>query len=155
MRNNRPVTIPDDLTVDSELDRVDWARAKAKLALDAFDNGRSAEALRLSFERSQHVVFAWLNGDLVGMARLLSDQVCNAYLIDVWTDSAVRRRGVATAMVDYLAARVPGQHIGLQTGDAQGFYARLGFKAQPEFMSRVVGRWLDNEANRFSDPGRL
>jgi predicted GNAT family acetyltransferase len=134
--------------VDSEIDRVDWGDAKAKLTADDFDNGRSAQALRRSFEQSQHVAFAWLDGDLVGMARMLSDHVCNAYLIDVWTHSAVRRQGIATAMVEYLATRVPGQHIGLQTDDAQAFYAGLGFRQQPEFMSLVVGRWLDNDANR-------
>ena len=138
--------------VDSDVDRVDWIEAKAKLGRDSFDNGRSAEALRQSFERSQHIAFAWLDSELVGMARMLSDQVCNAYLLDVWTQSTVRHRGVATMMVTYLAARVPGQHIGLQTSDAQGFYAQLGFRLQPEFMSCVVGGWLDNDANRSPDP---
>ena len=139
------------LEVESDADRVDWDQAKAKLAADDFDNGRSAEALRKSFAQSQYIAFAWLDGELVGMARMLSDHVCNAYLLDVWTQSTARRRGVATTMVDYLAALVPGQHIGLQTGDAQGFYARLGFRPQPEFMSRVVGGWLDNDANRSAD----
>ena len=51
-------------------------------------------------------------------------------------------------MVENLCARVPGQHVGLQTDDQRAFYATLGFRAQPEFLSRVVGRWLDNDANR-------
>jgi len=138
----------EDVHLDSSIDRVDWDRAKASLAADQFDNGRSAEALRRSFANSQHVAFAWLKDELVGMARLLSDGVCNAYLLDVWTQSTVRRRGIGTAMVEYLAARVPGQHIGLQTDDAVDFYARLGFRPQPAFLSRVVGHWLDNDANR-------
>lgn len=82
------------------------------------------------------------------MARLLSDGVCNAYLLDVWTASSHRRRGVGRAMVEQLAAAVPGQHVGLQTDDAQAFYEELGFRRQPEFMSRVSGRWLENGANR-------
>ena len=56
-----------------------------------------------------------LDGRLVAMSRLLSDGVCNAYLLDVWTQSAVRRGGVATVMVRHLMNLVPGQHIGLQT----------------------------------------
>jgi len=28
------------------------------------------------------------------------------------------------------------------------FYEALGFAPQPDFMARVVGGWLDNEANR-------
>jgi ribosomal protein S18 acetylase RimI-like enzyme len=82
------------------------------------------------------------------MARLLSDGVCNAYLLDGWTRSSHRRQGIASSMVRYLAARVPGQHIGLQTDDAEAFYASLGFRRQPIFMSTVIGEWLDNDANR-------
>jgi len=134
--------------VDHALEGIDWVRAKADLAADAFDNGRSPEALRRSFEQSQHVAIVRDGDHVVGMARLLSDGVCNAYLVDVWTLSSHRRRGIASAMVRSLADRVPGQHIGLQTDDAQPFYASLGFQAQPEFLSLVVGRWLDNEANR-------
>lgn len=134
--------------VDDAIDRVDWDRAKERLAADAFDNGRSAAALRRSFEGSSHVALAWLDGELVGMARLLSDGVCNAYLLDVWTDSRHRRRGVGSAMVRHLMALVPGQHIGLQTDDARALYESLGFRPQPDFLSLVVGRWLDNDANR-------
>jgi len=136
------------LRIAESTDGVDWAQAKLDLAADAFDNGRSPEALRRSFEQSQHVALAWDDDRVVGMARLLSDGVCNAYLIDVWTRSTHRRRGIATAMVRSLAARVPGQHIGLQTDDARPLYESLGFEPQPEFMSLVVGSWLDNDANR-------
>ena len=134
--------------IDDRLDLVDWERAKERLAADEFDNGRSPDALRRSFEQSQHVALAWVADDLVGMARLLSDGVCNAYLVDVWTDSAHRRQGIGAALVRHLMAQVPGQHIGLQTDDARPFYESIGFGPQPEFLSLVVGTWLDNEANR-------
>ena len=49
-------------------------------------------------------------------------------------------------MVKRLLEQVPGQHVGLQTDDAQQFYASLGFEPQPESWSRVVGTWLDNDA---------
>ena len=136
------------VTVDSSLAGIDWVRAKADLAADEFDNGRSAEALRRSFEQSQHVAFARDGDRVVGMARLLSDGVCNAYLVDVWTASAYRRRGIASAMIRHLLERVPGQHVGLQTDDGQALYRSLGFEPQPEFWSIVVGAWLDNDANR-------
>ena len=137
-----------DVVVDGDLARVDWVRAKADLKADDFDNGRSPDALRLSFERSAHVALAWSADRLVGMARMLSDGVVNAYVVDVWTASDHRRRGVATAMMRHLIVQVPGQHIGLQTDDAADFYRTLGFEPQPEFMSLVVGDWLENEANR-------
>ena len=127
---------------------IDWAQAKADLAADHFDNGRSPEALRRSFEQSQHVAFARDGDRVVGMARLLSDGVCNAYLVDVWTAARYRRQGVASAMIRLLLEQVPGQHVGLQTTDAPALYESLGFRHQPEFWSLVVGSWLDNDANR-------
>ena len=134
--------------IDGSLDGIDWAQAKADLVADDFDNGRSADALRRSFEQSQHVAIARDGSRVVGMARLLSDGVCNAYLVDVWTASSHRRRGIARAMLRLLIAAVPGQHIGLQTRDAQRLYESLGFGRQPEFWSLVSGTWLDNDANR-------
>ncbi len=47
-----------DVVVDGSLEGIDWERAKADLAADEWDNGRSADALRRSFEQSRHVVFA-------------------------------------------------------------------------------------------------
>lgn len=138
----------DGIRIADVLDGVDWGRAKADLVADDFDNGRSPTALRRSFEQSQHVAIAWDGERVVGMARLLSDGVCNAYLLDVWTSSGHRRRGIGRAMVEALSAAVPGQHVGLQTDDAQAFYGSFGFRPQPDFMSRVSGRWLENDANR-------
>ena len=136
------------LSFQSTTDGIDWDQAKADLAADDFDNGRSADALRRSFENSQHVAFARDGSRVVGMARLLSDGVCNAYVVDVWTHSAYRRQGIASELMRLLAEQVPGQHIGLQTDNAQDFYRSLGYRPQPEFWSTVVGRWLDNDANR-------
>jgi predicted GNAT family acetyltransferase len=137
-----------DVAVDGSLADIDWEQCKADLAADDFDNGRSAAALQRSFEQSQHVAMARAGDRVVGMARLLSDGVCNAYLLDVWTLSTYRRQGIATRMVALLCEQAPGQHMGLQTDDMQAFYASLGFRPQPAFMSRVIGTWLDNDANR-------
>jgi GNAT superfamily N-acetyltransferase len=64
------------------------------------------------------------------------------------TASAYRGQGIASAIIRQLLERVPGQHVGLQSEEAQAVYESLGFRAQPEFWSIVVGSWLDNDANR-------
>ena len=134
-----------DLTLDTQTDRVDWSEARRLLREDDFDNGRSPEDLRRSYENSQHVVYARTDGQLVGMARMLSDGICNTYLLDVWTSKLHRRQGIGSRMVGDLLERVPGHHVGLQTDDARGFYRSLGFQEQPIFMSTVVGTWLDHD----------
>jgi ribosomal protein S18 acetylase RimI-like enzyme len=134
--------------IESSLDGVDWAQARADLIADDFDNGRSPGALRRAFEQSQHVAIARDGERVVGMARALSDGVSNGYVLDVWTLSAYRRQGIASAMMRLLVEAMPGQHIGLQTNDAQALYESLGFRPQPEFWSVTSGTWLDNDANR-------
>lgn len=135
------------IRADGSAEGIDWARLKADLAADDFDNGRSPAALRRSFEQSQHVAFARDGERVVGTARLLSDGVCNAYLLDVWTASPYRRQGIASMLVGLLLDAVPGQHVILQTDHARALYESLGFEPQPEFMSCVVGRWLANDGN--------
>ncbi|MBC7932220.1 MAG: GNAT family N-acetyltransferase [Rubrivivax sp.] len=115
---------------------------KATLAGDDFDNGRTPEQLRASFEQSHAAVIACDGGRIVGTARVLSDGVCNAYVVDVWTLSPYRRRGVARRMIETLEAGLKGQHVYLVTDDAADFYKKLGFKEQPTGMSKVVGVWL-------------
>ena len=137
-----------EVRIVDDLDGVDWGTARQDLIADDFDNGRNPAALRRAFESSQHVAMAWVGDRVVGMARLLSDGVSNAYLVDVWTLASYRRRGIARQMVQQLVAAVPGIHVGLQTDDAQEFYASMGFRPQPDFMSIVSGTWLDNPANR-------
>jgi ribosomal protein S18 acetylase RimI-like enzyme len=77
---------------------------------------------------------------------VLSDGVCNAYLVDVWTQTRFRRRGIAKEMINRLCVGLAGQHVYLQADpDIADFYRRVGFAEQPLGMSRVVGRWLVND----------
>jgi len=122
---------------------VDGQRHKADLAADAFDNGRTPEQLRASYTAPGVLLaLAWNGPELVGTARALSDGVCNAWLVDVWTHSAYRRREIGTALVRDLLDRVPGQHVALFTEVHQAFYASLGFQVERDGMSQVAGRWL-------------
>ena len=134
-----------DVTYTYDTAGVNWARLTDDLVADDFDNGRTPDELRRSFENSAVVVFAWLDGRIIGKARALSDGVCNAYVVDVWTHSDYRRRGIASHMMRSLAERLPGQHIYLFTDDAEKFYHQLGYRRQGIGMSIVSGQWL----NRF------
>ena len=107
---------------------VDWHLLKLRLIEDAFDNGRTPEQLRLSFEHSYAVCFARTGSEIVGTGRVLSDGVCNAYVVDVWTYTPFRRRGIGREMMRRLLARLEGQHVYLFS-DAQGdFYRAIGFR---------------------------
>src|SRR5262249_23651861 len=127
------------ITYRLELGEIDWPALKVALAADNFDNGRTPEQLRQSFQNSQAACIAWLDGRIVGTARVLSDGVCNAYLIDVWTNSELRRQGIARRMIERLLSGLSGQHVYLQADpDIASVYQRMGFAEQPVGMSRIV-----------------
>jgi ribosomal protein S18 acetylase RimI-like enzyme len=133
-------------TYRTDLSSVDWDEMKATLAADGFDNGRTPAELAESFGNSTLCVLAYAEEAagrrLIGTVRCLSDGVCNAYIVDMWMLSAYRGQGVATTMMEMLLAQLDGQHVYLFTDTAEGFYEKLGFKAQPVGMGKVVGLWL-------------
>ena len=133
-----------DITYRMDLEKVDWASLKTDLKNDHFDNGRSLEQYQKSFGNSFAVCIAWDGERVIGNARALSDGICNAYIVDVWTHSQYRHRGIATTMMKHLLKRLQGQHVYLFTDNAQEFYVKLGFKEQGSGMGLVVGKWLGN-----------
>ena len=81
--------------------------------------------------------------------RVLSDGVCNAYIVDVWTLTAYRRQGIATEMMRRLLENLPGQHVYLFSDDQVDFYKSMGFVERPVGLEIVVGEWLNNEGRTY------
>lgn len=122
---------------------VDWVALKEALVKGDFCNGRTPDEYRRSAEGSFLNVYVYHGDQIVGNGRILSDGVCNAYIVDVWTAKGHRRRGIATEIMRLLCAAVPGQHVYLQTDDAQELYRKCGFGDHDFGMGRVVGSWLN------------
>jgi GNAT superfamily N-acetyltransferase len=141
------------IAISTSLDGIDWAELKAALAADSFDNGRTPAEYEASARASFGAVFAWDGGRLVGNARILSDGVCNAYVVDVWTATPYRRRGIGSELVRRLLEMVPGQHVALLTDDMQPFYRQLGFEVERDGMSLVAGTWLNRTRPNDRPPG--
>ena len=137
-----------EITYETELADVDWDEMKSTLSQDAFDNGRTAGQLRISFENSQSVCVAYADDRIIGTARALSDGVCNAYVVDVWTLSNYRRRGIATQMMAILVSDFEGQHVHTFS-DLPAVYESMGFKRQDISLSKVIGDWLQNDTLRL------
>ncbi len=134
-----------EITYKLDLENVNWTEIKTKLQADDFDNGRTLAQLETSFRNSQATVIAYAGNEIVGKARALSDGVCNAYVVDVWTYTPYRGQGIAKAMLERLNEQLAGQHVYLFTDDAKGLYEKVGFQPQGIGMGKVVGTWLVND----------
>ncbi len=101
-----------------------------------FDNGRSPEQYRRAFANSIARI-AFLNGEMVGAGRAITDGVRCAAMFDICVLPAHRRRGIGRMVVQSLLAVVPGQFAILScTPDVHAFYAGLGFR--PENGAMVI-----------------
>jgi GNAT superfamily N-acetyltransferase len=134
--------LPDEITFVTDLTHVDWQEMKSTLVVDHFDNGRTPEQLRVSFENSYIAVIAYAAGRIIGTVRALSDGVCNAYVVDVLTLSEYRNRGVARTMMGLMEEKMEGQHVYLFTDDSVEFYRKLGYEERGVGVAKVVGQWL-------------
>jgi len=127
-------------------DGIDWAALKAALAADHFDNGRTPLQMERSFRASFRCVYAVDGPNVIGTARALSDGVCNAYIVDMWTHSIHRRHGIGRRMIDLLCESLTGQHVYLFTDDQEAFYGSCGFTPRGVGLEKVVGRWLQSDS---------
>ena len=127
------------------LNDVDWNEMKETLSQDKFDNGRNPEQLMKSFENSHSTCIAYADNRIIGTARVLSDGICNAYLVDVWTLTEFRGQGIARKVIDKLLDKLPGKHVYTLTDNVVDFYKKIGFKESPTGLEKVIGQWLVNE----------
>ena len=95
------------------------------------------DTLEAAVDGSTRVVTARADGELLGLARVISDGASIAYLQDVLVHPALQREGVGRALVN--AALEPFEHCRqkvLLTDDEPGqaaFYASLGFAEVREY----------------------
>ena len=133
-----------------DLEGVDWQQTKERNAEDDFDNGRTAKQMEISFQNSAVVCIAHADGGVIGTVRALSDWVCNAYIVDVWTYTPYRRQGVARRMMEMVLEKLEGQHVYLFTDDAQSFYESIDMQRTDNRTGyqTVVGEWLQNASRK-------
>lgn len=81
------------------------------------------------------------DGDMVGMARVVTDRATFAWLCDVFVDEPGRGRGLGKKIVAFVKGHPDLQglrRMHLATADAHGLYAQYGFKPLSG-----VDRWME------------
>jgi GNAT superfamily N-acetyltransferase len=129
--------------VSTDPHRLDVDRIHRWLSEDAYWSlGRTREVVERSIEHSLNFGAFDEHGELVGYARVVTDEATFAWLCDVYVEPSARGAGVGTALLDAVSARVSGLRLSrtlLATADAHALYTRYGFAPlrNPErFMAR-------------------
>lgn len=93
--------------------------------------GRTTEQVRATIENSD-CFGAFITDQQIGFARVVTDRVAFAYVMDVFVLPEHRNQGHATTLMQYILdypALADVQNWLLKTQDAQSFYERFGFQA--------------------------
>ncbi len=131
-----------DFTISTDPARLDLDAVCAFLTRAYWAKGRPDEATRRAYAHS--LVFGLYDGERqVGVARVVSDTVIFAYLMDVFVHEDYRGRGLGRWLVETVLAHPDLKDVRrwmLTTSDAHELYARYGFKPLDEpagWMQRV------------------
>jgi GNAT superfamily N-acetyltransferase len=92
------------------------------------------ERLGAMLANANLIVTARLNGELVGIARAMTDFSFSCYLSDLAVMDAVKGRGIGTALIDVLRRHLgPTVNVILSAvPEAVPFYQRIGMAALPD-----------------------
>ncbi|MFF3099544.1 GNAT family N-acetyltransferase [Viridibacillus arvi] len=107
----------------------------------------SEKVIEQIFSSSNHTVFAFINGELVGFARAISDGVFNAAIYDVVVHPDFQGQGIAKMIVDELLVQLKSIsciHM-ISTSGNEEFYKKCGFKKLKTGMARYLDVHLTEE----------
>ncbi|WP_105035689.1 GNAT family N-acetyltransferase [Cryobacterium aureum] len=126
------------LSVSKQVSVTDLVRLYAQVGWSAYAS--DPDSLARAVHQSSHVVTARdVAGELVGLARAISDDISICYLQDILVDPGHHREGIGKALVDNILERyVHVRQKVLLTDDESGqraFYESSGFIEAHDFDS--------------------
>jgi GNAT superfamily N-acetyltransferase len=114
-------------------ERFDVARAHGWIAGESYwAAGIPFDVFERALANSLTVGAYTDDGDMAGMARVVTDRATFGWICDVFVDEAYRGNGLGKALMTYLMAHPDLQgfrRLHLATRDAHGLYAGFGFTA--------------------------
>ena len=123
-----------EIKITTELMEMDVAMIQEFLSGTYWANGRTVAEVRTTLDNSTPFGL-FVAGEQAAFARVLTDRVAFAYLMDVFVVPAYRGRGLAYRLIDYVLSYPDFARVrtwGLKTVDAQDLYRKFGFETVSE-----------------------
>ena len=118
--------------LSDDFSKMDFDRVTQWLTATYWSPGIGREEVEEGARNSTGVVGAFApDGQQVGYARLVSDQVRFAYLMDVFVEEKQRKRGLGRALVEFMTGHPDYRRVYLwllATRDAHAVYRGAGFE---------------------------
>jgi GNAT superfamily N-acetyltransferase len=90
------------------------------------------EAMESMLAHANYYIGAYENGNLVGLARAMTDFVYTTYLADLAVDEKYQHQGVGKELIKMLKRNIPkAKLILLAAPAAEGYYPKIGMQKHP------------------------
>ena len=118
-----------------------------------WSNGRTLEEVVRSMEQCT-CYGVYLDKQQIGFARILTDHVVFAYIMDVFIDPEFRGKGYSKLLLDAIDIDPDLTNVQtwyLKTGDAHGLYRQYGYDELKD-----IGVWMERKEDKDApDPNRI
>ncbi len=118
------------ITISTDHNKLDIPYIHNFLTDSYWGKGRTIEAVQKSINHSR-CYGIYLDDRQIGFARLVSDMVVFAYLMDVFIDKDYNGKGYAQQLINFILEDPELSDVkkwGLRTRDAHTLYEKVGFK---------------------------
>jgi GNAT superfamily N-acetyltransferase len=134
------------ITVSTEKTKLNVAFIQHFLKDIYWAAGRTMEEVQTTID-SSFCFGIYLNDQQIGFARVITDYVVFAYMMDVFIDEKHRGNGYSSVLIDAIMKEPKLQQVKiwrLATSDAHFLYEKFGFKAlaHPEKMMEKIIKTL-------------
>lgn len=121
----------DYITISTDIEKLDISYINQFLSQTYWAKGRTIGQMGILVKNSS-LNFGMYDGDRqIGYARVLTDTLRFAYIMDVFIDTGYQGRGLGQRLMKEVLEHeslINVDKIALGTKDAHGVYAKLGFK---------------------------
>lgn len=125
-----------EAVITSDVAQIDWDRL-ALIFERAPLGDRDPLVLQQAFTNSGVRCFGWIDQELIGAGRAITDGIRYAVIFDVVVLPEYQRRGVGKQMMGYLIAHSGAENILLHSVPGkEEYYSKLGFRKMKTAMAR-------------------
>lgn len=131
-----------EVEISFDASRIDFDKTSEVIKASYWGEGRTDEIHRRAFANSL-CLGAYVDGEQVGFARVVTDYACFAYVADVIVWPGRRGLGIGKKLIQALLdhpelASVTG--FSLRTSDAHSLYEKFGFEVSNDGMYMRLAR---------------
>ncbi len=127
-----------DIEVKFNCENTDWQKVSDILKSVGMSY-HSPEKHKMAFEASYCTVFLYIDGEMVGFGRAISDGVYQAAVYDCAVVQEYQGHGLGQKIVHEILAKIPNCNVILYASPGkEGFYEKQGFRKMKTGMASFV-----------------